>query len=319
MSRGYEGWGGGYGGYGGYGASSWGRPKKTDSHRFATLLAQLYTDRTTKTILTSMVNVMVRNRRVGRRLPRFRDTRLNRSSHIFNAFPEDAEPDDGKRKSAKKKKAAKKSGRGMAFGGAPPPVVPVGGRPESVPLSELLVEVVPLFKRLKRSRGALRFPPAPPYPELPSPATHTTVVCSRLVPATLETAQKLQRGPPQLSDYSCGERQVAALTATDIAALCKSIQYDARTAAAAMGTTGRVILVETPQELGEILHAAAGEDDSYTPLIVVEFFSLRCGPCIVSRQTSFLKPSSCYKFLGKGGAIFSKTFLTVCLHCENRK
>ena len=56
----------------------------SDSHRFATLCAQLYTDRRSKSLLSSVINVLSRNKPLCLRLPKFRDTRKVRGTPIFN-------------------------------------------------------------------------------------------------------------------------------------------------------------------------------------------------------------------------------------------
>ena len=293
MSRGYDG--GGYGGYGGYGGgyggygggASWQRPRTSDGHRFAQLLAQLFTDRTQKTILGSMINVLVRNRRVGRRLPPFYDTRIDRSSHVLNAFVvDDSSPANGSKKKGRKKKGGRQLNQGFSFGlgfgggGGGGGGGFGGGKgkggglgPERVPLADLLGELIPLFKRLKRTRGALRFPPPPPYPQLPSPPTHTVV--------RSDDGAKREGLMAQLSDYSCALRQVGSLTASDVVELCEAVQYDptaALGAAAAAGgdVRGRVLAVRTKEEFAAILKC--GDDEP--PLVVVNFFSARCGPCV---------------------------------------
>ena len=102
-----------------------------DSHRLALLLTQLYTDRRTKSVWASVVNVLGRNRALCVRMPRFRDTRKMRQGQVFNAWKDAAEP--------------------------------------RTPLGDLLASVVPTMQRLKRRRGAILFPPKPPHDALPPP------------------------------------------------------------------------------------------------------------------------------------------------------
>ena len=217
------GWGGGGWGGGGWGGGGGGRSRKTDSHRFATLLVQLYTDRTMKGTLASIINVMVRNPKVGRRLPFFRDNRRGRSSPVFNAWRDSDMPTKtadtlrpagvgGAGRRPKKKGGRMGKGGAGGAGGA-------GGKekPDRAPLADLLEEIIPLFRRLKRTRNALRFPPPPPYPTLPEPATHTVV---RVDDPAVRTGLA-----PQLSDYSCAQRTLSPVSEADVINLCTAVGY----------------------------------------------------------------------------------------------
>ena len=107
--------------------------RKTDSHRFAVLLSQLYFDRKKKGLLTSIVNVMSRNKQACQRLPEFKDTRKNRRSNVFVGWTDDNEPFS--------------------------------------PLATLCSEIVPIMRHMRRSKGQLKEPPPPPYPERKSKST----------------------------------------------------------------------------------------------------------------------------------------------------
>jgi hypothetical protein len=139
----YEGFGGGKnsfvgpsmssGGGGGGGGSSFkfGR-SSNDSHRFALLLTQLYTDKGAKSLPASVVNVLGRNRQVSLRMPKFKDSRKAQQTPFFNGWVDEQEPRS--------------------------------------PLAELYSKLVPLMSSMKR-KGAFHFPPPPPHLELPSPPT----------------------------------------------------------------------------------------------------------------------------------------------------
>ena len=283
-----------------------GRSRKTDSHRFATLLVQLYTDRTTKGTLASIINVMVRNPKVGRRLPFFRDNRRGRSSPVFNAWRDSDMPTNtadtlrpagvgGAGRRPKKKGGRMGKGGAGGAGGA-------GGKekPDRAPLADLLEEIIPLFRRLKRTRNALRFPPPPPYPTLPEPATHTVV---RVDDPAVRTGLA-----PQLSDYSCAQRTLSPVSEADVINLCTAVGYGSGSGSGsgkgggglggAYNGRGNVVEIETVVELASFVDGGSGGYDGPStrpgtgldtglgagspdpPLVVVDFFSDHCAPCV---------------------------------------
>ena len=136
LTSGYSDWwksDGGYG-YGGYdaGKSYSSSSSSSDSHRLGLLLAQLYTDRNSKSVYASVINVLGRNKQLCVRMPEFKDTRKSRQSSVFNGWADAREP-----RSA---------------------------------IADLFHKVVPLLQGLKKSKqGSLVFPPKPPHPELPHP------------------------------------------------------------------------------------------------------------------------------------------------------
>lgn len=136
LTSGYSDWwksDGGYG-YGGYdgGKSYSSSSSSSDSHRLGLLLAQLYSDRNSKSVYASVINVLGRNKQLCVRMPEFKDTRKSRQSSVFNGWTDTREP-----RSA---------------------------------VGDLFNKVVPLLQGLKKSKqGSLVFPPKPPHPELPPP------------------------------------------------------------------------------------------------------------------------------------------------------
>ena len=145
--RGFGGFGGMYGGFGNGGGgkggySAWVKKQRssqgTDSHRLATLLAQLYSDIRTKSVMASIINVMVRNKQLGVRMPKFKDTRKVKKGSVFNGWVDEKEP--------------------------------------TSPLGDMFNTIVPTLVALKRKRGTILFPPKPPYPELDRPAETCQVV-----------------------------------------------------------------------------------------------------------------------------------------------
>ena len=111
--------------------SMWGmqsaEDRQTDSFRFAVLLSQLYTDRKRKGLMTSIINVMSRNKAHVMRFPELKDKRRNRMSQVFNGFTDASEP--------------------------------------TSPLANLFSECVPLMKTMRRSKGILNTPKEPPFDE----------------------------------------------------------------------------------------------------------------------------------------------------------
>ena len=173
-----------------------GRSSKSDSHRFALLAAQLYVDRGQRSLMASCVNVLGRNRHVCVRMPKYKDTRKSRQSPIFNGWCDESEPRS--------------------------------------PLSELFAKLVPSLQRLKRQRGALRYPPRPPFPEMPTlPDTKRVFQLPSLAEGGSTTsaggAGEIGSGGgsnrAQLSDSSCSERSVEAVSAADVIQLCTAAKF----------------------------------------------------------------------------------------------
>jgi len=228
---GFGGFGGfsGFGGFGGFGWSPWGESSagKSDSHRFATLLMQLYKDRRLKSIPASIINVLVRNRQLCSRMPEFRDTRKFKRSKIFNGWTDEREPRS--------------------------------------PLADLMSQVVPSLQNLKRKRGAMQFPPPPPYPELSEPPKSYKVVLG-------PNSKALER--PELTDLSCSMRKLEPVTNEEIVELATSIGLK-------LGGELERLRVEPP--------LAIEDEDHYErvmeilaqkqTLVVIEFHASWCQPC----------------------------------------
>ena len=126
-----------YGGKSGGGGGS----SSNDSHRFALLLTQLYTDKHMKSLPASVINVLGRNRQVSLRMPKFKDTRKAQQTAFFNGWVDDQEPRS--------------------------------------PLADLFTKLVPMMSVMKR-KGAFHFPPPPPHLELPSPPSSGVLQSSML-------------------------------------------------------------------------------------------------------------------------------------------
>jgi thiol-disulfide isomerase/thioredoxin len=117
------------GGYSNFKASNFSRGGN-DSHRLALLLTQLYADKNAKSLTSSIVNVLGRNKQVSLKMPKFKDNRKSTQGTIFNGWVDDAEPRS--------------------------------------PLADLMSRLVPLMAQLKRNY-AFHFPPLPPFDELSTP------------------------------------------------------------------------------------------------------------------------------------------------------
>jgi thiol-disulfide isomerase/thioredoxin len=111
---------------------------KNDSHRFALLAAQLYSDSSKHSLLSSSINVLGRNRHLCVRMPKLVDTRATKNSPIFNGWIDEAE--------------------------------------SKSPLADLFSRLVPYMQKLRRERNQIRFPPPPDKIEklLEIPAAPTT-------------------------------------------------------------------------------------------------------------------------------------------------
>ena len=169
----------------GFGVWGGGFRSKSDSHRFALLAAQLYSDKSQRGLLASVVNVLGRNRHVCVRMPKFKDTRKARQSPIYNGWTDESEP--------------------------------------RAPIAELFGKLVPGLQRLKRQRGALRYPPRPPFPEMPMlPKTVQAAApasASGVVPTVAPSACA------QLSDSSRDSRTIRPLSSHEVLRLCNDARF----------------------------------------------------------------------------------------------
>ena len=111
-----------------------------DSHRLATLMSQLYFDRKDKTMMNSVVNVLIRNPAFCARLPRFKDTRKMSRVPRFNGWTDDREPVS--------------------------------------PLHNLFQALVPQLREYGDMK-IVRYPPPPPHPTLASPLCEYVIIFER--------------------------------------------------------------------------------------------------------------------------------------------
>ena len=108
-----------------------------ESHRLAVLLLQLFKDRHTKSIPASILNILSLNRRLCRYVPKFKGSRYNAKNGVFNGWIDKKNP--------------------------------------KAPLADLFNEILPLFQKFKKLRGAIRYPPKAPYDELPEPISEIQI------------------------------------------------------------------------------------------------------------------------------------------------
>jgi thiol-disulfide isomerase/thioredoxin len=242
--------GGGYGGFAGYGGRS--DFGKNDGHRFAVLAAQLFSDKHKRSLLASCVHVLARNRHVCVRMPKLRDTRKSRQSPLFNGWCDEAEPQS--------------------------------------PLADLFAKLVPAMQRLKRQRGALRYPPKPPHPELPALPLEAPTALGAALPKPahhLDTSGgsnasgngsgssssgSLEAVRAQLSDTSCSARTVRPLGGDEILALAAEVRFPL---GGERGSRPPPMVLEDEAALELVARACAEAGQ----LLVVAFSADWCGAC----------------------------------------
>jgi thiol-disulfide isomerase/thioredoxin len=264
------------GGSGGYGYGNKGGGRN-DGHRLAVLLAQLYADKNKRSLLGSCANVLAQNRHICVRMPKLKDTRKSRQSAVFNGWCDEAEPRS--------------------------------------PLAELFSKLVPAMQRLKRQRGALRYPPRPPYPEMPPlPSRRLAIEAVRSVEyvkpsssaSSLSSAsagnapgfKTSARGRAELGDTSCARRLVDSVTPNEIASLATEVRYnltyDPKGAMEGLIAPKGPLKCEDGEAFDQLTAACAEADQ----LLVVAFCATWCGACgqlsPVFRKLSLKIKAACF-------------------------
>lgn len=245
---------GGWGAFGGDGEFTFGgktisvggsKKSTNDAHRFGVLLSQLISDKTLKSVMGSVINVIARNRQVALRLPKFKDTRKStKSQPVFNGWVDDSEARS--------------------------------------PVAELFARLVPMVAAMKR-KGALHFPPLPPHEELPTPANTVSVMSSvvdvahvstpALGSSTATVAIKLREWErPDISDYACGSRNIAPVLATVIADMARDVNF--------RFASDQLVPVP-PINVENEEHFNLLSEQFESMLVVVFFHATWCHPCKV--------------------------------------
>ena len=123
-----------------------------DSHRLALLLTQFYSDKHSKSLTSSVVNVLGRNRQVSLRMPKFKDVRKNTHVPVHYGWSDELEP-----RSA---------------------------------VAELFSKLVPVMSVMKR-KGAFYFPPPPPHEELAPASTECSLHMASVRPFIIRDRPEL--------------------------------------------------------------------------------------------------------------------------------
>eukprot|EP00457_Paulinella_chromatophora_P000019 gb/GEZN01000019.1/.p1 GENE.gb/GEZN01000019.1/~~gb/GEZN01000019.1/.p1 ORF type:complete len:4425 (-),score=920.40 gb/GEZN01000019.1/:221-11590(-) len=236
----------------------------SDSHRFAMLLAQLYADSRVSGICGSIISILTYNKNLCGRMPSFRDTRKVRQTPVFNGWTDEREPRS--------------------------------------PLHTLFSSLVTTLRSLKRKKGAVQFPPRPPYPEL-DPPPKTCVVGPPLPSHAAAAAQGTGGIRPILTDFACAHRALTPVSNQQVLALAERVDH-------ALGSSTRQslppVVVETPSHFTTLIkeiiaHAKAQKEVGKGPLIVVDFFASWCQPCValapIFTRLAMLTPASVARFL----------------------
>jgi thiol-disulfide isomerase/thioredoxin len=159
------------------------------------LLSYIYTDRRTKSLPNLVINVLMRNRQVSLRMPKFKDSRKSQSP-FFIGWTDDQEPFS--------------------------------------PLADLFSKVAPMMSTLRR-KGTFHFPPGPPHPELAAPPKTIEVQRVRPVQAQTyrdeinNNVVYVENLIPEISDYGCESRVVTPVSVARVSDLVNSTRFRMRT------------------------------------------------------------------------------------------
>ena len=164
-------------------------------------------------------------------------------------------------------------------------------------IAELFAKLVPALQKLKQQRGALRYPPQPPYAEMESKPTainyvHQDVLLGIetgvqiLKDEHVRTVEAKQRLHASLHDTSRDVSHVSPITYNEVTELAKCVQFK-------FGKSNKTLPINIDELAGfESVAEAAMEDNK---LLVLSFTAEWCGACkiikpLVRQFSMRLKP-----------------------------
>jgi thiol-disulfide isomerase/thioredoxin len=119
-----------------------------------------------------------------------------------------------------------------------------------------------------KRKGAFHFPPPPPHPELPSPATSFSIPVSDII----DGGKFSEWERPNLSDYACDHRTLETVPPSVVLNLASTVKHR-------LGTD--TLRPEPPLHITDSKHFEKVFENNPGRLFVVDFYATWCGPCKV--------------------------------------